>query len=44
MKARDGRMRRGTEFRGNMLFIVLQHSQAEGDWLSLTVQHIREHG
>lgn len=36
-------MRRSRQFWGHKLFVILQQSQTEGEWLSLTVQHIWKH-
>ena len=44
MKVYDGVMRRSRGIGGYELFVILQQSQAEGQRLSLTVQHVSEHG
>jgi len=40
MKMDNGWISTSREFGGNKLFIVLLQSYTEGEWLSLTVQHI----
>lgn len=40
MKMYDGLMNRSRELGGRKLFIVLQQTQTEREWLSLRVQHI----
>lgn len=40
MELNDGGMRRVRELGGHQLFVILQQSEAEGQRISLAVQHI----